>query len=149
MKETFSLHDRECMLQRFFQFCLGIRVLLLHIPSLPLTLTIRILSIRRRMLASAFPGRLLNIQGDDWATRRQNFRAGKNQMALNASELFRLIAPLETQPLEKNVLFHRSKISEKEFERTCDVHCLKSWRRFFRVCVISLFQVMSYPFIIE
>ena len=51
---TDALHAFDCLLQRFFQCCLGIRVRQSQIPRLLLRFNIDSLGIRRRTLANAF-----------------------------------------------------------------------------------------------
>ena len=53
-----ALHAFDCLQQRFFQCCLGIRVRQSQIPRLLLMFSIDKLGIRRRTLANAFAGRL-------------------------------------------------------------------------------------------
>ena len=97
-----ALHAFDCLLQRFFQYCLGIRVRKSQIPRLLLIFNIDTLVIRRRTLAKAFAGRLMSILDDDHATVRQKLQAKKTQIALNSSEAFQWIVPLVTKPLRKN-----------------------------------------------
>ena len=94
-----ALHAFDCLLQRFFKFCLGIRVRQTQIPRLLLMFNIDSLGIRRRALANAFAERLMSILDDDYATVRQKLQARKTQIALNASEASQRIVPLVTKPL--------------------------------------------------
>ena len=97
-----ALHAFDCLLQRLFQCCLGIRVRQSQIPRLLLMFNIDTLGIRRRTLANAFAGRLMCILDDDHATVRQKLQAKKTQIALNSSEAFQRIAPPVTKPLRKD-----------------------------------------------
>ena len=97
-----ALHAFDCLLQRFFQCCLGIRVRQSQIPRLLLMFNIDTLGIRRRTLANAIAGRLMSILDDDHATVRQKLQAKKTQIALNSSEAFHRIVPLVTKPLRKD-----------------------------------------------
>ena len=97
-----ALHAFDCLLQRFFQCCLGIRVRQSQIPRLLLMFNIDSLGIRRRTLANAFAGRLMSTLDDDNATARQKLQAKKTQIALNFSEAFQRIVPLVTKPLRKD-----------------------------------------------
>ena len=65
-----AFHAFGCLLQRFFQCCLGIRVRQSQIPRLLVMFNIDTLGIRRRTLADAFVGRLMSILDDDHATER-------------------------------------------------------------------------------
>ena len=97
-----ALHAFDCLLQRFFQSCLGIRVRQSQIPRLLLMFNIDTLGIRRRTLANAFAGRLMSILDDDHATVRQKLQAKKTQIALKSSEAFQRIVPLVTKSLRKD-----------------------------------------------
>ena len=97
-----ALHSFECLLQRFFQCCLGIRVRQSQIPLLLLTCNIDSLGIRRRTLVNAFAGRLMSTLDDDNATAWQKLQATKTQIALNSSDAFQRIVPLVTKPLTKD-----------------------------------------------
>ena len=97
-----AVHAFDCLLQRFFQCCLGIRVRQSQIPRLLLMFNIDTLGIRRRTLANAFVGRLMSILDKDHANMRQKLQANKTQIALNSSEAFQRIVPLVTKPLRKD-----------------------------------------------
>ena len=97
-----ALHAFDCLLQRFFQCCLEIRVLQSQIPRLLLMFNIDTLGIPRRTLDNAFAGRLMSILDDYHATVRQKLQAKKTQIALNSSEAFQRIVPLVTKPLRKD-----------------------------------------------
>ena len=99
---TDALHAFDCLLQRYVQCCLGIRVRQSQIPLLPLVFNIDSLGIRRRTLANAFARRLMSTLDDDNETARQKLQAKKTQIALNASEAFQRIVPLVTKPLRKD-----------------------------------------------
>ena len=96
------LHAFDCLLQRFLQCCLGIRVRQSQIPRLLLIFKIDTLGIRRRTLANAFAGRFMSILDDHHATGRQKLQAKKTHIALNSSEAFQRIVPLVTKPLRKD-----------------------------------------------
>ena len=97
-----ALHAFDCLLQRFFQYCLGIRVRQSQIPRLLLMFNIGTLGIRRRTLANAFAGRLKSTLDDYHATVQQKLQAKKTQIASNSSEAFERIVPLVTKPLRKD-----------------------------------------------
>ena len=97
-----ALHAFDCLLQRFFHCCLGIRVRQSQIRRLLLMFNIDTLRIRRRTLASAFVGGLMSIPDDDHAIQRQKIQAEKTQIAFNSSEAFQLIVPLVAKPLRKD-----------------------------------------------
>ena len=97
-----ALHAFDCLLQRFFQYCLGIRVPQSQIAPLLLMFNIDSLGNRRRTLANAFAGRLKSILNDDHATGQQKLQAKKTQIALNSSEACQQIVPLVTKPLRKD-----------------------------------------------
>ena len=97
-----GLHAFDCLPQRFFQCCLGIRMRQSQIPRLLLMFNLDTLGIRRGMLANAFVGRLMSIMDNDHANMRQKLQANKTQMALNSSEAFQRIVPLVTKPLRKD-----------------------------------------------
>ena len=97
-----ALHALDCLLQRFLQCCLGIRVRQSQIPRLLLMFNIDTLGIRRRTCANAFARRLMSIPDDDHATVRQKLQAQKTQIALKSSEAFQRIVPLVTKPLRKD-----------------------------------------------
>ena len=80
-----ALHAFDCLPQRFFQCCLGIRGRQSQILRLRLMFNIDTLRIRQRTLAHAFVGRLMSILNDDHATERQKLQAKKNQLAYNCS----------------------------------------------------------------
>ena len=96
-----ALHAFDSLLQRFFQRCLGIRVPQSQIPRLLLMFNLDTLGIRRRTLANAFAGRLMNILDDDNATARQKLQARKTQIGLNSSEAFQRIVLIFTKPLRR------------------------------------------------
>ena len=96
-----ALHAFDCLLQRFFQCCLGIIVRQSQIPRLLLMFNIDSLGIRRRTLANACAGRLMSTLDDDNATARQRFQAKKTQIAPNYSEAFQRIVYLVTKLLRK------------------------------------------------
>ena len=97
-----ALYAFDCLLQRFFQCRLGIRVRESQIRRLLLMFNIDTLGIRRRAFAIAFAGGLMSILDDDHATVRQKLRAKKTQIPLNSSEAFQRIVPLVTKPLRKD-----------------------------------------------
>ena len=97
-----SLHAFDCLLQRFFQCCLGIRVRQLQIPRLLLMFNIDSLGFRQRTLGNDFAGRLMRTLDDDNTTARQTLQAKKTRIALNSSEAFQRIVPLVTKPLRKD-----------------------------------------------
>ena len=72
---TDALHAFDCLLQRFFHCCLGIRGRQSQIPHFLLMFNIDSLDIRRRTLANAFARSLMSTLGDDNATARQKLQA--------------------------------------------------------------------------
>ena len=94
---AYALHAFDCLLQRFFQCCLGIGVRQWQIPRLLLMFKNDTLGIRRRTSANAFVGRLMSIVDDDHATVRQKLQAKKTQISLNSSEAFQRIVPVVTK----------------------------------------------------
>ena len=82
-----ALHAFDCLLQRFFQCCLGISVRQSEKPRLLLLFNIAILGIRRRTLVTTFAGRLMSIQDDHYATKRQKFQAKKTQIVAPSRKL--------------------------------------------------------------
>ena len=112
-----ALHAFDCLLQRLFQCCLGIRVRQSQIPRLLLVFKNHTLGIRRRALANAFAARLMSILDDDHATVRQKLQAKKTQIALNSSEAFRRIVPLVTKPLRKDQTMSMSQTMRERMSR--------------------------------
>ena len=90
-----ALHAFDCLLQRFFQCCLGMRVRQSQIPRPLLMFNIDTLGIRRRTLANAIVGRLMSILDDHHATVQQKLQARNTQIALR-------IVQLVTKPLTKD-----------------------------------------------
>ena len=88
-----AMHAFDCLLQRFFKSCVGIRVRQSQILRLLLMVNIDTLGILRRTLANAFAGRLLSILDDDHATVRQKLQENKTQITLNSSEAFQRAVP--------------------------------------------------------
>ena len=97
-----ALHAFDCLLQRFFQCCVGIGVRQSQIPRLLLMFNTDTLGIHRRTLANAFIGRHMSILDDDHATVRQKLQAKETQIALKSSEAFQPIVALATKPLRKD-----------------------------------------------
>ena len=97
--DAFQVHD--CLLQRFFIFCLVIRVRQSQVRRLLVMFNFDALRIRWRTLVHAFAGRLMSILDDDHATLRQKLQAKKTQIALNSSEAFQRIV-LVMKPLRKD-----------------------------------------------
>ena len=112
-----ALHASDCLLQRFFQCCLGIRVRQLQIPRLLLMFNIDTLGIRRRTLANAFAGRLMGIPDDDHATVRQKLQAKKTQIALTSSDAFQRIVPLVTKPQRKDQIMSTRQTMRERISR--------------------------------
>ena len=112
-----ALHAFDCLLQIFFQCCLGIRVLQSQIPRLLLMFNIDTLGIRRRTLGNAFAGRLMSILDDDHETVRQKLHAKKTQIALNSSEAFQRIVPLVTKPMRKDQTMSKRQTTRKIISR--------------------------------
>ena len=112
-----SLHAFDCLLQRFFQFCLGITVRQSQLPHLLLFFDMGTLGICGRTLANAFVGRLMSILDDDHATERQKLQPKKTQIALNASEAFHQIVPLVTKPLRKDQIVSMKQTMRERFSR--------------------------------
>ena len=67
---TVSYHASQNLLQRLFQYCIGMRVSKSQIPRLLMMLNLKTLVDRLRMMANAFASRLYNIKDDDTATDR-------------------------------------------------------------------------------
>ena len=120
---AYALHTFDCLLQRFFQCSLGIRVRQSQIPLLFLMFNIDKLGIRRRTLDNAFVGRLISILDDDHATERQKLQAKKTQMALNTSEAFQRIVSLVSKPLTKDQIVSMKQTMREELVGACDAQC--------------------------
>ena len=80
-----ALHAFDCLLQRFFQCCLGIGERHFQIPRLLPMFNIDTLGIRRGTLANAFVGRFIGILDEDHATEWQKLHAKTAQTDLNTS----------------------------------------------------------------
>ena len=113
-----ALRAFECVLQRFFQCCLGIRERQSRIPRLLLMFKIDTLGIRQRTTASAFVGRLMSILDDDHATEQQKLQAKKTQIALNTAEAFQRIVALATKPLTEDQIMSMKQIMRERISRT-------------------------------
>ena len=112
-----ALRAFECVLQRFFQCCLGIRERQSRIPRLLLMFKIDTLGIRQRTTASAFVGRLMSILDDDHATEQQKLQAKKTQIALNTAEAFQRIVALATKPLTEDQIMSMKQIMRERISR--------------------------------
>ena len=112
-----ALHAFDCLLQRLFQFCLGIRVRQSQIPHLLLMFNIDTLGIRRRKLANAFAGKIIEILDDDHATGRQKVQARKTKIALNSSEALQRIIPLVTKPMRKDQIMSMKQTMRERLSR--------------------------------
>ena len=112
-----ALRAFDCLLQKFFQCCPGIRLQKSQIPRLLLMFNIDTLCIRGRTLANAFVGRIMSGLEDDRATVRQKLQAKKTQIALNASDAFQRIVPLVTKPLRKDEIMSMRQTMRERISR--------------------------------
>ena len=118
-----ALHAFDCLLQRFFQCYVGIRVRQSQIPRLLLIFNIDTLGIHRGTLANAFIGRLMSILDDDHATVRQKLQAKETQIALKSSEAFQRIVALVSKLLRKDQTMSMRQNMREIISRPCDAQC--------------------------